>query len=229
MTDELDMGAPCYELLPHLHVTGIEPEPFSNVDLSILADMSAAALKGITIPHTLQLHHLVLDTLVGIPEHVALPEVRVLYLRKPEVEIQLPQGRFPKLTELNMDETNNEKLMSIVGHGVGQHLHTLRISFHNYMSDDELLPLQLDKVLAACPNLYELCINAVGLQCAAKLRPDTLRQLQILRISSCFRQCWVQSGTVPQLLLLAPKLRIVEIASNLLSNEQDLKHLTDMS
>jgi hypothetical protein len=201
--------------------------PFSNVDLIILADVSAVALKRITMPHTLQLHHLVLDTLIGIPHYVALPEVRVLYLRKPEVETQLPQGRFPKLSELNMDETNNEKLMCVVGHGVGQYLQTLRISFCRCRSDDELQPLQLDKMLAACPNLSELCVKTVGLQCAGRLRPDTLRQLRILRICCHFGKGMAQQGNVPQLLFLAPNLSHVELASDLLSNE-DLMQLTEL-
>jgi hypothetical protein len=55
--------------------------------------------------HTLQLRHLALITLIGIPEYVALPEVQVLYLRAPrdEDETPLSPGRFPKLSELNVE------------------------------------------------------------------------------------------------------------------------------
>jgi hypothetical protein len=217
-----DLLGPCYELLPHLHVAAIKPEPFFFYGFGIMSILSSEALLKISTPHTLQLHHLVLRTLNGVPEHVALPEVRVLYLCEPEDEMQLPPGRFPKLTELNMIYTDGENLTRVVGHGVGQHLQTLRVSFGRYA-----FALQLDDVLAACPNLSELCINTVSLHCAGELRPDTLRQLQILRICSYFRKNMVQPGHLPELLRLAPNLRLVELPSELLSNE-DLKQLTEL-
>lgn len=138
--------------------------------------------------------------------------------------MQLPAGRLPKLTELNMTSLKSQLLMQVVGHGVGQQLQTLRIIFclGNYTA------LQLDKLLDACPYLSALCLDGKSLQSAGELLPDTCRQLRILRLSMEDRwEPWVQQGLLPQLLLLAHDLRSVELCSEFLA-VQDLEPLTQL-
>jgi hypothetical protein len=77
------------------------------------------------------------------------------------------------------------------------------------------------------PILTELSINAARLQCAVGLRPDTLQQLQILRISYHFRWMIVQPGLVLQLLRLTPNLRSVELTSVMLA-VADLEQLIEL-
>jgi hypothetical protein len=177
----------CYELLPHLHINVLTPVPFNNEDLWRHVEDCRMALRGITTP--LKLHHLALYTLNEIPENVALPELRMLYLGDcgNPAEMQLPAGRLPKLTELTLFNLYNETLMhQVVAHGVGRQLQTLRVSFY-----DNSVALRLDEVLDACPNLTELCLDGKDLQSAGELRPETCRQLRILRLSSSdYRYSW---------------------------------------
>jgi hypothetical protein len=210
----------CYELLPHLHVVAYTPEPFfDNTTIYLLSCLSSEALEEVSKPCTLQLRHLALETLNSVPAHVSLPQVQQLYLvRHPRDLNPLFASRFPSLTELNMHETNNKRLMNIVGHGLGQQLKALRVSFN-----EKALALQLDKVLDVCPNLSELFVERTEIQSAAELRPDTLGHLRILHS----KRVKMQPSLLLQLLRLAPELRAVELQSDILVLA-DLEELTEM-
>jgi hypothetical protein len=227
--------ASTYRLLPHLHVAAIKPEPIYTSKTGTLSDVCSIALEEIRSRCTLHLHHLALPNLYQLPRHVALPEVRVLYLlgsldsRWDEFE-ELPFVHLPRLAELYLEGANNYTVLKyIVVHGFGQQLQTLRVSVPYYNHSLEKLPL--DEVLAACPNLTELSVTVRGLESATELRPDTLRCLSILRIefipsNENFTRNW-QPGLVLQVLRLAPELRCVEICSDMLQTD-DLEILKEL-
>jgi hypothetical protein len=211
----------CYELLPHLHVAGYTPEPFfDNSTIFMLSCLSSDALEEISTPCTLQLRHLALDSLKIVPAHVSLPQVQQLYLMgHPQNLNPLPAGRFPSLSELNVNKTNFEKLMHIVGNDLGHQLKALRVSFNS-----EAPPLQLDQLLDACPNLSELCMESITeIQSAAELRPDTLGHLRILRS----KKINMQPGLMLQILQMAPKLSALDFGSDML-DLADLELLAEL-
>jgi hypothetical protein len=200
----------CFELLPRLRVAGYKMTQFYKTHLMrVLGPMMAQALSQIASPCTLNLRYLALPTFDAfIPQHVSRPHVQPLV-----------DGCFPNLTQLYMDFTVNVNLMQAV-RLVGRQLEILIFRFHK---DTEIL--QLDELLEACPSLSELSMAVEIMQSARKLRPDTLRQLQVLSIE-CYSNN-AQPGLVLQLLRLAPNLRDVEICAELLF-EDDLKRLEEV-
>jgi len=153
--------------------SNIEPVPFINISLWRLAELSSEALREITRPHTLQLRHLALITLIGIPEYVALPEVQVLYLRAPSDETPLFPGRFPKLSESTRGRNRQRKSDASGG--------TRRRTAAKDAAGQFLLPPSYSAAggFAGCvshPDRIEHQ-RRTRLQCTVGLRLDSLQQL----------------------------------------------------
>lgn len=213
----------CWEVLPHLHVAGNRGNRFRFHDLMmVLGECTGETLATIRTTRTLQLRHLVLRSLVFIPDAVSLPEVEVLFLIEPWHSIILT-GRFTKLSELNTYGTSADELMRIVGH-VGRQLQTLRASLSDVV--------QLDELLQACPNLSELDLASGGLQKASELQPDTVRRLRLLYIGFLPSTLGtVQPGLLVQLLKSAPKVRTLQFSFSRLDSDhvQELTELVNLA
>jgi hypothetical protein len=112
--------------------------------------------------------------------------------------------RFPKLSAFVFYGIYDAELMRILGH-VGHQLRTLRLVL---ISEAQV---QLDGLLDACPQLEELSVHFGGLQSVTLLRPDTLRNLQKLRVNSA-KGDFVQPGLLLQVLRMAKDLRSVDLS-----------------
>lgn len=177
---------------------------------------SSGALPKIKSPCTLQLHHLVLESLDCLPSHVAMPQLQVLYLESPSYGTKLAPSRFPNLTEINTCSTTIGDLSNVLGHGVGRQLRTLRVQF---VEDAQ----SLDWLLDECPNLTELCLSMTGMRSkGGRLLPDTLLTLCL----HCDKGD-MQRGLLVQMLESAPNLVAVDIESGMLDVE-DLVRLDEL-
>jgi hypothetical protein len=201
----------CFKELLQLHAVGQKPDKFVE-DQRRFARLNSSALSSISSfssPCTLNLRWLAVSRL-RILMHVMLPELEVLSLNDNDSSLTsftcLDRIHLAKLTQLDVVETGNETLMSVVGH-FGHQLSTLRFQFQTSGG-----VLQLDRVLTACPKLSELDMDVVEIQSATDLLPGTLRCLKVLRLRvHHYGDDDVQPGLVLQLLRLAPNLRTIEL------------------
>lgn len=212
----------CFELLPHLHVVAYKLTTFwSGRPLNALSTLTKRVLTRVTIPLTLQLRYLALDTIIDPPKRISLLQVRVLYLINSSfIRGPLAPDRFPNLTELYMHDAYVNTLMEVVGHGVGRKLQVLKLNVYGRIKC-------LDRLLEACPVLCELFISASSNPLSeSPLRPDTLQNLHTLNIS-CPNSDRMQSGLMIEFFRLAPNLRSVELIIVPMAEEY-LQELTEM-
>lgn len=216
--DHLQM---CFELLPQLHVAAYKLTTFyGGCPQHVLSTLTSQILSSITVPLTLQLRILALDSLNTLPQHISLSHVCVLYLKHPDLEEDpISRDRFPNLNELNMHSTYEYSLMNVVRHGVGLNLRTLRVSLGEI--------LRLDRLLDACPGLCELYMSAnTSPRSESPLRPDTLQNLHTLFIA-CPNASDMQPRLMMEIFRLAQNLRSVELVMVPMA-EEDLQELTEM-
>lgn len=210
----------CLLKMPNLHSAMYKnPEMHSLLDLSRATE---AALSRITDgPHTLQLRQLAIGSVKNLPEHILVPELKVLYLTRPhQNEARLLSSRFPKLTDLTVDQTNEQMLMLILKQ-VGKQLQVLRFGIYGNMEQMMAGEVHLDRVLDACPNLLELSSSTnVRPRCeVSQLREKNLMKLRSVVIKTLCK-CHLPAGFLQQMLSLAPNLRFVKLVRATVSSKE---------
>jgi hypothetical protein len=188
----------------------------------VLGTVTSNILSRVTVPLTLQLRFLSLNSLDTLPQCVSVPEVRALHLIDETMYQENHQhalDRFPKLTALTMMFTDEPILMSMVTHRVGLQLRTLSVRIDH---------ISLDMLLEACPCLIELhIIDLSGPGSVSQLRPDTLENLQDLFIA-CPKTRIMQPGLLLEIFRLAPNLRSVMLNMVPMAKE-DLQALAELA
>lgn len=194
----------CFELLPQLHIVGLNPEP-QLFCKNIMGIFTSKALAGLSTQQcTLQLRRLVLTDRVRVPEHVALPTLQFLCLNWPSEPASLDPDRFPQLSELALFGVCRDELMRILRQ-VGRQLNVLHFEVHDM--------IELNRVLEKCPNLSELSLHVFGVYSTRfVLQPTTLRRLQKLRITFADLEYDHQPMLIVHLLQNAPELRSVSLS-----------------
>jgi hypothetical protein len=191
----------CFELLPHLHIVAVNPEPRMS-NKNVMGSITSKALSDLgPRQRTLQLQRLVVSG--SVPQHIALPELRFLSVTWPSEPLVLDSDRFPRLSELDLQGVCRDELMRVLRH-VGRQLQALHFEVHDVV--------RLDSVLSECPDLSELSVDVFGVHSSiVELQPHSLRRLQKLRVSFADIDYDHQPELLIQMLRLAPELRVVNL------------------
>jgi hypothetical protein len=191
----------CFDLLPHLHIVAVNPEPRMS-NKNAMGSITSKALSDLgPRQRTLQLQRLVVSG--PVPQHIALPELRFLSVTWPSEPLLMDADRFPRLSELDLQGVCRDELMRVL-RLVGRRLQALHFEVHDVV--------RLDGVLSECPDLSELSVDVFGVHSSTvELQPRSLRRLQKLRVTFADMDYDHHPELLIQILRLAPELRVVNL------------------